>query len=119
MGSAAEACKPSDGQREQLTDWPHMISAAIASGITEEDFWSMTPGQLARHYDGVSQARRAAFIHDISIAWHGAVFRRSKTLPSLSDIVARIENGGRRRRGAMDWQEMRANLRASIAQASR
>lgn len=120
MGGNARSAegKPSDGQSDELTDWPSMISAAIASGIGEDQFWRMTPAQLGRHYDGVKQARRAAFIHDMAIAWHSAVFRRAKTMPSLSDIVARIERGGAKP-SAMDWQEMRANLRASIAEAQR
>ena len=91
-----------------------MIRQAIAAGLTEEDFWRMTPKQLARHYDGIVERRRFELMHDVSIAWYGAAFRRSDKLPKLSDVTNRIMGRNDRR---PSWQEMRDNIRAFKALA--
>lgn len=92
-----------------------MIRQAIAAGLTEEQFWQMTPAQLARYYDGVTDRRRLRLVHDVSIAWYGAMFRRADRLPPLSEVTNRIMQGKNTRR--QTWQEMRDNIRAFKAVA--
>lgn len=74
----------------------------------------MTPRQLARHYKGVSGRSRVQLAHDLTVAWYGAAFERSKTMPQLRSVLARLEGRDSRQ---MPWQEMQANLRGWIAKA--
>ncbi len=60
-------------------------------GISNDDFWSMTPYQLRVAVSAHAEKQKNQHRHDLSIAWYAAVFQRAKQLPRLESLFEEPE----------------------------
>lgn len=56
-------------------------------GLNVNEFWSLTPRELAMTFDAVGWQQEQKWQRDVMLAWHIAAFTRSKRLPDLKTIL--------------------------------
>lgn len=54
----------------------------------------MSPRELRLEFEAETLRRKDAAVRDLAIAWHVAMLSRSERIPSLTDLIGRVEAGG-------------------------
>ena len=63
---------------------------AFRFGMSPSEFWSLTPYELTVFIEERAEARQAEYREAMSIAWHTALFQRSKKLPDLRALMYKL-----------------------------
>ncbi len=87
---------------------------AAAIGITTDRFWSMTLDDIGIERDGAQVRFDQWYQLALFTAWHVEAFQRMKRLPSLKELLEKV-NSPRERPKAQTWQEQKALLRTITA----
>ncbi len=72
-------------------DWERLLADAMELGLKPDEFWNMTPKELALY--AAAQARRVQneIRRNLATAWNIAALVRAATLPPLSQILDQNE----------------------------
>lgn len=65
-----------------------MIGAAISVGVSESDFWTMTPRQYYRRMKGEGRRLKREGEARVEQAWLTAMLSRAKKVPRLEKLLA-------------------------------
>lgn len=85
------------------------MRTAILIGISRSEFDFMTPYELLISAEAFEDRRFAEFQKDVTIAWLGEYYHRTKSLPALKDALAEISKEENRRE--MTDDEMLAEVK--------
>lgn len=90
-------------------DWERFLAEACAQGLSPDEFWHMTPRELAHVFGGAAERQRRT--HDLAMteAWWASHWSLLKNPPSLSDVLNRDAP-----KPKQDWQAMKAALMAAL-----
>jgi hypothetical protein len=78
-----------------------MVRAAQA-GLMPKAFWEVTPRELSCYLHGRAEAHRDEWRRALWQAWHGEAFQRTKRLPELKQIMAKLDHA----RGELTVEEL-------------
>lgn len=67
------------------------MAEAKAAGVRTLDFWHMTYREIYAEIAGDAVRRRRDRQTAMWAAWHGAAFERSKRLPNIGTLLAKME----------------------------
>lgn len=82
-----------------------MMSACFAAGIPISEFWDLTRRETYAALAGDAIRRRRDRQTAMWAAWHGAAFERSKRLPNIAALLAKMEP-----KREMSHRELRASI---------
>ena len=88
--------------------------------MTVAEFWDLTPREMFAALDAAAWRIKREDKQMASLAWHTATLTRARRLPTLAQILARVESAWQRTRKDVPIEERReefAELSARLKRA--
>lgn len=71
----------------QEWSWPDLLTDALKSGLSVDEFWRMTPRETRLAFDAANWRVERERRNLAWLAWHVAAMIRSRRLPSLRRLI--------------------------------
>lgn len=68
-----------------------MLRDALRAGVGVEEFWRLTPRELAAVFESDAERRKDTREHDLWLAWHIVALGRARQMPSLRRLLGQDE----------------------------
>lgn len=69
--------------------WEQLLEQALEIGINVDQFWHLTPRELAMHARAAAARMQSQSRRDLALAWNAAALMRVAKLPPLTELLDR------------------------------
>ena len=87
--------------------------------MTVSEFWNLTPRETFAALDAAAWRIKREDKQMASLAWHTATLTRARRLPTLAQMLARVESAWRRTRKDVPLEERREEFEELKAKMER